>query len=218
MDKTDYKKIYMELYLPGRSPVLVNVPPIPFIMIDGQGNPNDADGEYAQAVSLLYALSYAIKMNKTGDHVPEGYFEYVIPPLEGLWSFRGTKEAFSGDKSEFMWTSMMRQPDFVTPSVFSQACSAVQSKKGLDTSKARLCTWEEGLCVQCMHLGPYDDEPATLQKIYDFLNSSGLLSDISSKRRHHELYLSDPRRAAPERMKTVLRLPVREASKQSDAL
>ncbi len=204
--------------MPGRSPVLVNVPPISFIMIDGQGNPNDTDGEYAQAVSLLYALSYAIKMNKTGDSVPKGYFEYVIPPLEGLWSFRSTKEAFSGDKSDFMWTSMIRQPDFVTPSVFSQACRTVQSKKGMDISKARLCTWEEGLCVQCMHLGPYDDEPATLQKITDFLNSNGLLSDISEERKHHELYLSDPRKTAPERMKTVLRLPVRETSEQSDAL
>ncbi|MCD2492309.1 GyrI-like domain-containing protein [Lacrimispora sp. NSJ-141] len=218
MDKTDYKKIYKELYMPGRSPALVNVPPIPFIMIDGQGNPNDADGEYAQAVSLLYALSYAIKMNKTGDSVPEGYFEYVVPPLEGLWDFRGTKETFPQDKSDFIWTSMIRQPDFVTPPVFSRACRTVRSKKGLDTSKARLCTWEEGLCVQCMHLGPYDDEPATLQKISGFLNSNGLLPDISGKRRHHELYLSDPRKTAPEKMKTVLRLPVRKASGQSGSL
>jgi hypothetical protein len=211
-DKLDYKKEYKNLYMPKNTPSKIDMPPINFIMVSGVGDPNEEGGAYQQAVGLLYALSYTIKMSRLGGKAPEGYFEYVVPPLEGLWWMAG---GFKGvdftRKSDFCWVSMIRQPEFVTPKVFGWACSEVRKKKGVDPSPARFETFEEGLCVQCMHIGPYDDEPATLAKIEDYISKKGLINDIGDIRRHHEIYLSDPRKGDPSKIRTVLRIPVREA-------
>jgi len=179
-----------------------------FIMVDGKGNPNDSDGEYPAAVELLYGLSYTIKMNKKGESRPQGYFEYVVPPLEGLWSL--DEGVDFKNKEKFLWTSMIRQPEFVTAEVFAGACRMVEEKKKLDTSKARLEIFSEGLCVQCMHIGPFDEEPLTLESMDQFIRENGLTPDLTT-RRHHEIYLSDPRKTDPGKMKTILRIPVKKA-------
>lgn len=219
--KMDYKKEYKDLYAPKTKPAFIQVPEMAFIMVDGKGDPNTSQ-EYKAALELLYGLSYSIKMSKMGGEPPKGYFEYVVPPLEGLWQMEGSFQGedphngvFQGanacDKDRFVWTSMIRQPEFVTEQVFLQAREQLAVKKPeLDVSAARFAVWEEGLCVQAMHKGPYDDEPATIEKIQDFLEKSGFVTDFSQERRHHEIYLSDPRRTAPEKLKTVLRFPVRE--------
>ncbi|MCQ4636909.1 GyrI-like domain-containing protein [Anaerovorax odorimutans] len=198
--------------MPKTKPALIQVPKMNFIMVDGAGDPNTSE-EYKQALELLYGLSYSIKMSKMGGNAPEGYFEYVVPPLEGLWWTEGLP--FDGvnvkDKSKFLWTSMIRQPEFVSEDVFEQAKAELAKKKPhLDLSRARFAVWEEGLCAQVMHKGPYDDEPATIEKLDSFIEDSGLVCDISEKRQHHEIYLSDPRKAAPEKLKTVIRHPVRK--------
>lgn len=210
----DYKKIEKELYLPKTTPSVIDVPEMTFIMVDGAGDPNTSP-DYKAAMELLYGLSYSIKMSKMGGNQPEGYFEYVVPPLEGLWSlddggaFTGGGESIS-DKSKFVWTSMIRQPDFVTAEVFEAAKSTLAKKKPeLDVSKVRLEKLTEGLCVQVMHLGSYDDEPATIVALERFTTENGFVSDISDARRHHEIYLSDPRKTAPEKLKTVIRHPIR---------
>ena len=204
--KVDYKKDYKDLYLPKTKPMLIDVPPMNFIIIDGAGDPNDT--EYQQAVGTLYALTFTIKMSKMSGNQPQGYFEYVVPPLEGLWWISGG--AFSFDKRDnWLWTSMIRQPEFVTPAVFSWALEECRRKKPeLDLSKARFETFSEGLCVQIMHIGPYSDEPRSIALLENFIEENGLLNQTGSKRKHHEIYLSDPRKTAPEKLKTVLRLPV----------
>lgn len=214
-NKLDYKKEFKDLYMPKSKPTLIKVPSMNFIMIDGKGNPNEIGGEYQLAVELLYALSFTIKMSKMGDFKPEGYFEYVVPPLEGLWWMNDCKIDLS-NKDKFIWTSMIRQPEFVTDKVFQWACSEVAKKKShLDISKARLSMYNEGLCVQMMHIGPYDDEPGTIAQIESYIEDNNLKDDISSVqpdgtiRRHHEIYISDPRKTKPEKLKTVLRHPVR---------
>lgn len=209
MEKLDYKKAQRSLYLPGRSPSLIEVPALPFIMVDGAGDPNAEGGAYQQALSLLYALSFTIKMSRLEKEAPAGYFDYVVPPLEGLWRQAGGGPVDYARKEDFLWTAMIRQPDFVTPLVFAWACERIASKKGLDPSPARLEIYHEGLCVQCMHWGPYDEEPATLDRLAAFMAAQGLTPDDSPTRRHHEIYLSDPRRTQPQRLKTVLRLPVK---------
>ncbi|MGE4485385.1 MAG: GyrI-like domain-containing protein [Oscillospiraceae bacterium] len=206
----DYKKEYKDLYLPKTAPVKIRVPPMTFIMADGAGDPNLEGGAYQNAVGLLYALSYTIKMSRKAKSAPAGYFDYVVPPLEGLWWMA---DGFPGvdysRKSDFRWISMIRQPEFVTPEVFDWACGEVRRKKGADPSAARLETLDEGLCVQCMHIGPFDDEPATAAKMEVYIKENSLINDIGSVRRHHEIYLGDPRRGDPAKMKTVLRIPVR---------
>lgn len=211
MHKLDFKKAFKDLYIPTEKPCKIFVPEMTFIMVDGKGNPNQTDGEYAKAVSLLYALSYSIKMRKLGENKPKGYFEYVVPPLEGLWWF--DDGGFRLDSKEhFCWTAMIRQPEFVTQAVFEQVCQETSSKKpNLDVSKARLREFEEGLCVQCMHIGPYDREPETVKKIDAYMFEQGLIADLSDTRHHHEIYLSDPRKGDPAKMKTVVRHPVRSA-------
>lgn len=210
MASFDYKKEYPDLYRPKTTPVLIDVPAMSFIMVDGRGNPNTCEA-YKAAMEVLYGLSYSIKMSKMSGAQPEGYFEYVVPPLEGLWSV--DDEGYDGtgviDKDRFCWTSMIRQPDFVTPAVFEQAKQALAKKKpGLDLSAARLEVWREGLCAQVMHLGPYDDEPATIETLNAFVDAAGYRNDLDGARRHHEIYLGDPRRVSPERLKTVIRHPV----------
>ena len=195
MDKLDYKKEYKDLYQPSK-PMIINVPEMTFIAVDGCGDPNTS-AEYKEALEILYGLSFTIKMSKMNGTQPEGYFEYVVPPLEGLWSvddgeFDGTNVT---DKSLFRWTSMIRQPEFVTDEVFEAAKSVLQKKKPhLDVSKAKLITLDEGLCVQMMHKGCYDDEPASIEKMREYAAENGYHEDFSESRLHHEIYLSDPRK------------------------
>lgn len=214
MEKLDYKKEYKDLYLPKTKPMLIQVPNMKFIMIKGKGNPNSESGEYQEALSLLYALSFTIKMSKLGENRIKGYFEYVVPPLEGLWWNEGNKTVNYQQKEKFEWISMIRQPEFVTQEVFDWACQEVKNKKGLDVSKAEFVELEEGLCVQMLHKGSYDEEPKTIQAIEEYIQANQLKNDIGNKlksgmvRRHHEIYLSDPRKAKAENLKTVIRIPV----------
>lgn len=206
----DVKKAYKDLYQPKESPSLIQVPPMRFIAIDGKGDPNEPEGAYGRALALLYALCYTIKMSKMGASAIDGYYDYVVPPLEGLWQMDdGTPGVDYSRKSGFTWTSMIRQPEFVTPEVFSWACERTLKKKGLDPSPARLLDFDEGLCVQCLHRGPFDNEPVTVEKMNRFMEDNGLLADFSDIRRHHEIYLGDPRKCAPDKLRSVLRHPVK---------
>ena len=211
MEKFDYKKEYKDLYQPKTKPSIIEIPEMIFIAIDGKGDPNTSD-EYKDALEILYGLSFTIKMSKMSGTRPEGYFEYVVPPLEGLWYVDDAK--FDGtnitDKNRFCWISMIRQPEFVTEKVFENAKNALAKKKReLDLSKARLIKMTEGLCIQIMHKGTYDSEPESIAKIREFAEKSGYTEDISDTRFHHEIYLSDPRRCATENLKTVIRHPIR---------
>lgn len=208
----DYKKEFKEFYLPPRKPTLVDVPPMHYVAVRGQGDPNEEGGAYQQALQLLYALSYTIKMSpKSGEHIP-GYFAYVVPPLEGFWSLAQGQTLFDPErKGELSWISCIRLPDFVTPEVFGWAKGEVARKKKLDCAGAEYLEVHEGLCVQCLHMGSYDTEPATIEAMHAYAQAQGCRIDLSRARLHHEIYLSDPRRVAPERLKTVIRLPVAKA-------
>ena len=208
----DFKK-NKELYAPKTEPSTVEVPSMIFVAIQGKGNPNEADGEYQRAIPVLYGLQYTIKMCKKGAFIPKGYYDYVVPPLEGLWwlnkgTTSGGEDEWQKDKSKFNWISMIRLPEYVNDDVFRWACEEVSKKKKIGTEKAYLFRYNEGLCVQCMHIGVYDDEPKTLARMDDFMMQNNLSNDISETRRHHEIYLSDPRKVSPEKMKTILRIPV----------
>jgi len=205
----DFKKEQKDLYQPKTEPALIDVPQMTFIAVDGTGDPNEPDGAYAAALELLYALSYTIKMSEKNGHAVDGFFAYRVPPLEGLWQMAdGQPGVDYGNKSGFAWTSMIRQPEFVDDAVFEWACAEAGRKKGIDTSAARRMQYREGLCVQCMHIGPYDGEPETIERLDSFAVQNGYRIDIGSVRRHHEIYLGDPRKTAPEKLKTVLRHPV----------
>lgn len=208
----DFKKELREFYLPKTEPALVTVPTAHFLSVRGIGDPNEPNGAYSQALGMLYALAYTIKMSYKSTVEIEGYYPYVVPPLEGLWWMAdGSAGVNYADKSHFCWISMLRQPDFVTPEVLAWAKQEVRRKKKLDADAAQLFDYEEGCCVQCMHIGPYDDEPATLAKLDAFAQAQGYLPDFVEMRHHHEIYLGDPRKTAPEKLKTVLRHPVRQA-------
>ena len=207
----DYKKQFIELYQPSATPSAIEVPDMIFLQVDGRGNPNDEAGEYPSAVELIYSLSYAIKMLPKSGRTPAGYFDYVVPPLEGLWWLENDGDIDFRNKGKYCWTSMIRQPEFVTAGVFSEACERAFSKKPhLNLEKARLVSFAEGLCVQCMHIGPFDDEPATIGRMKAFMEESDLICELSDTRRHHEIYLSDPRKTAPDKVMTILRHPVRK--------
>lgn len=205
----DYKKEHREFYLPKDRPELVEIPPMNFIAVRGRGDPNREGGEYQAAMSLLYGVAFTIKMSKKGDHRIQGYFDYVVPPLEGLWWQEGISGVDYAHKERYQWISMIRLPDFVTRVDFDWAVAEAAEKKKQDFSKVELLPYCEGLCVQCMHIGPYDDEPATVARMNAFLRENGYETDISDTRFHHEIYLSDARRVPPERRRTVLRHPVR---------
>lgn len=206
----DYKKQFKELYQPKPVPSVIDVPKMVFIQVDGRGNPNDIDGQYQSAVEMLYALSYTIKMMPKSGEIPKDYFEYVVPPLEGLWWLDNNEDVDFRDKSKYCWTSMIRQPEFVTEEVYAKACEVVAKKKpNLDLAKARLTRFTEGLCVQCMHIGSFDNEPATLESMKKFMADNGFTCDLSDTRRHHEIYLSDPRKIDIQKMKTILRYPIK---------
>ena len=205
----DYKKEYKEFYLPPKAPGIVTVPAMSFLAVRGQGDPNEENGAYKQALDLLYAMAFTIKMSKLGQHRLEGYFDYVVPPLEGLWWQAGVCGVDYTRKAEFRWISLIRLPEFVTEEAFDWAVREATEKKQRDFSQVEFFPWEEGLCVQCMHIGPYDDEPATVAAMEAFAKEQGYGLDFSQGRFHHEIYLSDARRTRPEKLKTVIRQPVK---------
>ena len=205
----DYKKEYKEFYMPPKVPTIVTVPPMSFIAVRGEGDPNDEDGEYKQAIGLLYGIAFTIKMSKKGNHEIEGYFDYVVPPLEGFWWQDDLQGIDYAHKEDFKWISLIRLPDFVTKADFAWAVEEATRKKKTDFSKVEFLTYNEGLCVQCMHIGSYDDEPATVQEMHDYMEQQGYTLDISESRFHHEIYLSDARKVAPEKLKTVIRHPIK---------
>ena len=205
----DFKKEYKEFYMPKNSPGIVMVPSMNYIAVRGTGDPNQEDGEYKQAIGLLYGIAFTIKMSRKGDHRIEGYFDYVVPPLEGFWYMEGMNGIDYAHKENFHWISVIRLPDFVSEDDLRWAVNEATQKKKLDFSKVEFLTVEEGLCVQCMHIGPYDDEPATVAMMHEFMEKKGYELDISDKRLHHEIYLSDARKVAPDKLKTVIRHPLR---------
>ena len=207
----DFKKEYKEYYMPANKPSLVEIPPMNYIAVRGQGSPNEEDGEYKKAINLLYGIAYTIKMSYKGDHKIDGYFEYVVPPLEGFWWQEGIKGVDYQHKEDFNWISVIRLPDFVSREDFDWAVQEATRKKKTDFSKAEFYHYEEGLCVQCMHLGSYDDEPVTVKMMDDFIRENGYVLDINDNRMHHEIYLSDPRKAEASKLKTVIRHPIRKA-------
>lgn len=206
----DFKKEYKEFYMPKNKPSIVEVPSMNYIAVRGKGNPNAEDSEYKQSIGLLYGIAFTIKMSKKGNHQIEGYFDYVVPPLEGFWWQNNMKGIDYSRKEDFNFISIIRLPDFVTKEDFDWAIEEAAKKKKEDFSKVEFLTYDEGLCVQCMHIGSYDDEPATIEMMHDFMTDEGYELDITDKRFHHEIYLSDARRVAPEKLKTVIRHPVKK--------
>jgi len=206
----DYKKEYKDLYLPKTKPMIVDIPEMQFVAIEGKGDPNDKNGEYFKAMQILYSIQFTIKMSKMGNNKLNGYFDYVVPPLEGLWWFDNNEKISSKNKSKYNWISMIRLPEFVDKNIFKWACDEVLNKKNIETKNAKFLKIKEGLCVQCMHMGSYDDEPKTIDLIEKFIEENNLKNDIAEKRRHHEIYLSDPRKTAIEKLRTVIRIPVKK--------
>lgn len=205
----DFKKEYRELYQPKTTPAIVEVPPMNYLAVRGKGDPNVEGGAYQQSIGLLYAVAYTIKMSKKGDHRMEGYFDFVVPPLEGFWWQEGVSGMDYGRKEAFHFISLIRLPDFVTREEFQWAVAEATRKKKLDCSPVEFLRYDEGLCVQCMHIGSYDDEPATVERMHALMEPEGYTLDITPERFHHEIYLSDARKTAPEKRKTVIRHPIR---------
>jgi hypothetical protein len=205
----DFKKKYKSLYAPAAKPSIVNVPEMTFVMANGRGNPNTS-AEYANAVGALYGFTYAVKMSKMGCDTPDGYFDFVVPPLEGLWCVDGEEHAPKFiDKDKFLWTAMLRVPDFVTADVFAETKVKLAAKKPeLDLSVLRLEKFAEGLCGQITHIGSYDDEPPTIAALERFIEESDCRAEMSGMRQHHEIYLGDPRKTSPEKLKTIIRHPI----------
>jgi len=207
----DFKKEYKEFYLPPKTPTIVEVPPMNYLAVRGKGNPNAEDGEYKNSIGLLYGIAFTIKMSYKGSHKIDGYFEYVVPPLEGFWWQDGIKGIDYARKEDFNFISVIRLPDFVSREDFDWALQEATRKKKMDFSRVEFFRYDEGLCVQCMHIGSYDDEPATVEAMHLLAAREGYQLDINEKRMHHEIYLSDPRKTDPAKLKTVVRHPVRKA-------
>ena len=206
----DFKKEYKVLYLPKNKPQIVNVPKANYIAIRGQGNPNEEGGAYQRAISVLYAVAYTLKMSYKSDYKIDGFYEYVVPPLEGFWWQDGICGVDYSKKDEFNWISIIRLPDFITRENFDWAVKTASEKKKIDCSKAEFLTIEEELCVQIMHFGSFDDEPATVTLMDKYLEENGYEKDFSDTRLHHEIYLSDPRKSTPDKQKTVIRHPIKK--------
>ena len=206
----DYKKEYKEFYMPPKKPGIVEVPSMNYIAVRGNGNPNDENGEYKESIGLLYGIAFTIKMSYKGDHKIDGYFEYVVPPLEGFWWQDGVDGIDYAHKENFSFISLVRLPDFVTKADFDWAVSEATKKKKTDFSKVEFLTYNEGLCVQCMHIGSYDEEPATIALMDEYMKGNGFELDITDTRYHHEIYLSDARKVASEKLKTVIRHPIKK--------
>ena len=209
----DYKKEYKEFYLPKSIPSIVEIPKMNYLAVRGSGNPNEENGEYQKSIGLLYGIAFTIKMSYKGNYKIDGYFEYVVPPLEGFWWQEGVEGIDYQKKEDFQFISLIRLPDFVTKKDFDWAIKEASIKKKQDYSKVEFFTYEEGLCVQCMHIGPYDTEAMTVRLMDEYAKKKGYVVDITEKRYHHEIYLSDPRKCNPSKLKTVLRHPIKKASK-----
>ncbi|MBQ1835367.1 MAG: GyrI-like domain-containing protein [Oscillospiraceae bacterium] len=207
----DFKKEYKEFYLPPAKPQIVTVPRANYLAVRGQGDPNEPDGEYQRSIGMLYAVAYTLKMSYKTEHRIAGFYEYVVPPLEGFWWQDGVAGVDYAHKENFRWISVIRLPDFVTEEDLAWAIKEAARKKKTDCSRVELLSYDEGLCVQCMHIGPYDNEPATVSAMHEYMERQGYALDISDARLHHEIYLSDARKVAPEKRKTVIRHPIRKA-------
>ena len=205
----DYKKEYKEFYLPKKRPEIIEMPSMNFLAVRGMGDPNEEGGDYKISIGLLYGIAFTIKMSKMGNRKIEGYFDYVMPPLEGFWWQEGMREMDFTRKADFQWISMIRLPDFVKREDFQWAKNEAQRKKNRDFSRVEFMTFQEGLCVQCMHIGSYDEESATMEEMNRYLTREGFVLDFTEERRHHEIYLSDARRIAPQRRRTVIRDPIK---------
>lgn len=210
----DYKKEYKEFYMPKKKPGIVEIPKMSYIAVRGQGNPNDEDGEYKKSIGLLYAIAFTIKMSYKGTHKIDGYFEYVVPPLEGFWWQEDIQGIDYNRKEDMHFISVIRLPDFVTKDDFKWAVDEATQKKKQDFSKVEFLSYEEGICVQCMHIGSYDSEPETVDLMHKYMEENGYELDITDERLHHEIYLSDPRRCDVNKLKTVIRHPIK--SKEND--
>ena len=211
----DFKKEYKEFYMPKNKPEIVTVPKANYIAVRGKGNPNEIDGAYQQAISILYAVAYTLKMSYKTEHKIEGFFEYVVPPLEGFWWQDNVDGIDYADKAAFNWISVIRLPEFITKKDFEWAVETASEKKKLDCSSAEFLTVDEGLCVQIMHIGAFDDEPQTVALMDQYIAQNGYENDITESRLHHEIYLSDARKVAPEKWKTVIRHPIKRSRQQS---
>ena len=210
----DFKKEYKEFYLPKERPEIVTVPRANYAAVRGQGDPNAPDGAYQRAIAVLYAVAYTIKMSKKGDHRIDGYYDFVVPPLEGFWWQEGVDGVDYGNKAGFQWYAVIRLPDFVTGADFAWAVAEAGRKKRLDCSGAEFLTVDEGLCVQILHVGPFDDEPRSVALMDEHIRQQGYENDFSATRLHHEIYLSDARKAAPEKWRTVIRHPIRKSERR----
>lgn len=210
----DYKKEYKEFYMPKKKPGIVEIPTMNYIAVRGQGNPNDEDGEYKKSIGLLYAIAFTIKMSYKGTHKIDGYFEYVVPPLEGFWWQENAQGIDHNRKEDMHFISVIRLPDFVTKDDFNWAVDEATKKKKQDFSGVEFLSYEEGICVQCMHIGSYDSEPETVDLMHKYMEENGYELDITDERLHHEIYLSDPRRCDVNKLKTVIRHPIK--SKEND--
>ncbi len=207
----DYKKEYKEFYMPKNKPSIVKIPKMNYIAVRGKGNPNDENSEYKDSIGLLYAIAFTIKMSYKGTHKIDGYFEYVVPPLEGFWWQEGNKKAIDyKHKDKFNFISIIRLPDFVTRKEFDWAIEEAKKKKKQDFSKVEFLSYDEGICVQCMHIGSYDNEPETINLMHKYMIENGYKLDINYIRFHHEIYLSDPRRCDVSKLKTVIRHPIKK--------
>lgn len=211
----DFKKEYKEFYMPKNKPEIVTVPKANYIAVRGKGNPNEIDGAYQRAISILYAVAYTLKMSYKTEHKIEGFFEYVVPPLEGFWWQDNVDGIDYADKAAFNWISVIRLPEFVTQKDFEWAVETASEKKKLDCSSAEFLTIDEGVCVQIMHIGAFDDEPQTVALMDEYIAQNGYENDITESRLHHEIYLSDARKVAPEKWKTVIRHPIKRSRQQS---
>ena len=206
----DYKKEYKEFYIPKNKPSIVEIPKMNYIAVRGKGNPNDEEGEYKKTIGLLYGIAFTIKMSYKGTHKIDGYFEYVVPPLEGFWWQYGRVGIDYNQKEELNFISIIRLPDFVTKKDFDWAIEEATKKKKQDFSKVEFLTYDEGICVQCMHVGSYDNEPATVELMHNYMEENGYILDITDKKFHHEIYLSDPRKCNENKLKTVIRHPIKK--------
>jgi Uncharacterized conserved protein len=209
----DFKKVYKDFYMPPAKPMIIDIPVMNFVAVSGKGDSNQSDGEYAKALNLLYGISYTLKMSSKSSHTIDGFFDYIVPPLEGFWRQNGSEigDINYADKGAFEWISLIRLPDFITRADFDWAVSEATRKKKTDFTAAEFFTYSEGLCVQCMHVGSYDDEPATIASMESFAAANGFKIDITENRHHHEIYLSDPRKTEVAKVKTIIRHPIKKA-------
>lgn len=211
----DYKKEYKEFYMPKKKQGIVEIPKMNYIAVRGKGNPNDENSEYKNSIGLLYAIAFTIKMSYKGTHKIDGYFEYVVPPLEGFWWQENTNGIDYNRKEDMNFISVIRLPDFVTEDDFKWAVDEATQKKKQDFSKVEFFTYDEGVCVQCMHIGSYDNEPETVDLMHKYMEENGYELDITDSRLHHEIYLSDPRRCDESKLKTVIRHPIKKKNKEN---